>query len=87
MSGADLPAEVAQLLSQDGHHRQWFSSFFAALGSALTGNRASFEYLRDSILGFPRQVTLAAELHHAGFPAVAWHNLTFGIVAVHVATK
>ena len=57
------------------------------LGGALTGHRASFEYLRDSILGFPRQVALAGELHRAGFPAVAWHNLTFGIVAVHVATK
>jgi len=58
-----------------------------ALGGLLTGNRASFGYLRDSILGFPRQTALVAELHRAGFPAVAWHNLTFGIVAVHVATK
>ena len=58
-----------------------------SLGGLLTGNRAPFDYLRDSILGFPRQVALAAELHRAGFPAVAWHNLTLGIVAVHVATK
>lgn len=58
-----------------------------ALGRALTGDRDSFEYLRESILGFPRQVALATELHRAGFPAIAWHNLTLGIVAVHVATK
>jgi demethylmenaquinone methyltransferase/2-methoxy-6-polyprenyl-1,4-benzoquinol methylase len=53
----------------------------------LTGNRASFEYLRDSILGFPGQVALAGELHKAGFGEVTWRNLTFGIVAVHVAVK
>lgn len=58
-----------------------------ALGGLLTGDRASFEYLRDSILGFPRQTELAAELARAGFRSVVWRNLTFGIVAVHVATK
>ncbi len=57
------------------------------LGGLLTGKRASFEYLRDSILGFPGQVALAGELHKAGFGEVTWRNLTFGIVAVHVAIK
>jgi demethylmenaquinone methyltransferase/2-methoxy-6-polyprenyl-1,4-benzoquinol methylase len=57
------------------------------LGGLLTGNRASFEYLRDSILGFPRQTELAGELARAGFRSVVWRNLTLGIVAVHVATK
>lgn len=57
------------------------------LGGMLTGNRASFEYLRDSILGFPSQVALAGELHKAGFGEVTWRNLTGGIVAVHVAVK
>lgn len=57
------------------------------LGGMLTGKRASFEYLRDSILGFPGQVALAGELHKAGFREVTWRNLTFGIVAVHVAIK
>lgn len=58
-----------------------------ALGGMLTGNKASFEYLRDSILGFPGQVALAGELHKAGFGEVTWRNLTGGIVAVHVAVK
>ncbi|MRR11878.1 bifunctional demethylmenaquinone methyltransferase/2-methoxy-6-polyprenyl-1,4-benzoquinol methylase UbiE [bacterium] len=57
------------------------------LGGLLTGNKASFEYLRDSILGFPGQVALAGELHKAGFGEVTWRNLTGGIVAVHVAVK
>ena len=57
------------------------------LGGRLTGDRESFQYLNDSILQFPGQVALAGELHKAGFAEVNWHNLTFGIVAVHVATK
>jgi len=57
------------------------------LGEKLTGDRASFEYLNESILSFPGQVALAGELHKAGFSEVTWRNLTFGIVAVHVAVK
>lgn len=58
-----------------------------ALGSLLSGgDRESFQYLNDSILRFPNQQSLAAELRAAGFSAIDWHNLTFGIVAVHVAT-
>lgn len=57
------------------------------LGGALTGDRAGFDYLNESIRAFPPQLALAAELHKAGFSAVEWHDLTFGIVAVHVAVK
>ena len=57
------------------------------LGGRLTGDRESFQYLNDSILQFPGQVALAGELHRAGFGEVLWRNLTFGIVAVHVAVK
>jgi len=58
-----------------------------ALGGWLTGERSAFEYLNQSIESFPGQVALAGELHKAGFSEVTWHNLTFGIVAVHVAVK
>jgi len=57
------------------------------LGSLLSGgDRASFQYLNDSILRFPNQPALAAELRAAGFDVVDWNNVSFGIVAVHVAT-
>ncbi len=58
-----------------------------ALGGKLTGDRPAFEYLNKSIEAFPGQVALAGELHKAGFGEVTWRNLTFGIVAVHVAVK
>jgi len=55
------------------------------LGGLLTRDRASFQYLNDSIRAFPPQDALADELSAAGFGRVTWHNLTFGIVAVHLA--
>ena len=69
---------------------RWFYHLYLrvvipGLGGLLTGDRPSFQYLNDSIRAFPAQPVLAAELHAAGFKRVAWHNLTFGIVAVHVA--
>ncbi len=57
------------------------------IGGRLSGDRESFQYLNDSILRFPDQPTLAAELRQAGFTAISWENLTGGIVAIHTAVK
>jgi len=57
------------------------------IGGALTGDRAGFVYLNDSIRQFPRQEALAAELRDAGFSAISWTDLTGGIVALHTAVK
>jgi demethylmenaquinone methyltransferase/2-methoxy-6-polyprenyl-1,4-benzoquinol methylase len=57
------------------------------IGALLAGDRESFTYLNRSIRTFPAQAALAAELRAAGFKTVSWRNLTFGIVAVHVAVK
>jgi demethylmenaquinone methyltransferase/2-methoxy-6-polyprenyl-1,4-benzoquinol methylase len=58
-----------------------------AIGGVLTGDRAGFVYLNDSIRQFPSQPQLAAELREAGFSAIAWKDLTGGIVALHTAVK
>ncbi|PKQ29961.1 MAG: bifunctional demethylmenaquinone methyltransferase/2-methoxy-6-polyprenyl-1,4-benzoquinol methylase UbiE [Actinobacteria bacterium HGW-Actinobacteria-10] len=58
------------------------------LGGTLSGgDRESFQYLNDSILRFPAQPELSAELRRAGFGAIDWMNLTGGIVAIHTAVK
>jgi demethylmenaquinone methyltransferase/2-methoxy-6-polyprenyl-1,4-benzoquinol methylase len=57
------------------------------LGALVAGDRASYEYLNESILRFPDQEHLAAELRAAGFAEVSWRNLSGGIVAVHRAMK
>ena len=58
-----------------------------ALGGMVSGDRDAYQYLNDSIRQFPAQEQLAEELREAGFSDVTFHDLTFGIVTVHVATK
>jgi len=70
-----------------GLYHFYLRTIIPAIGGLLTGDRSSFDYLNASILGFPGQVALVGELHKSGFSEVTWHNLTFGIVAVHVAVK
>lgn len=57
------------------------------LGALLAGDRASYQYLNDSIMQFPGAESLAAELREAGFSAVRWIPMLFGAVNLHVATK
>jgi demethylmenaquinone methyltransferase/2-methoxy-6-polyprenyl-1,4-benzoquinol methylase len=55
--------------------------------AGYSGDRAGFVYLNDSIRQFPSQPQLASELRGAGFSAIAWKDLTGGIVALHTAIK
>lgn len=57
------------------------------IGGLLTGDRASFVYLNESIRAFPNQGALANELRKAGFSAISWEDRTGGVVAIHVAVK
>lgn len=55
------------------------------LGGLVSGDRASYRYLNDTIRSFPDQASLAEELRAAGFSQVSWRDLSGGIVAVHTA--
>ena len=71
---------------------RWLYHFYLGnilpiIGAVIAGDRASFVYLAKSIRAFPDQRSLATELSETGFSHVAWHNLTGGIVAIHVASK
>jgi len=66
----------------------WYlAHFIPVIGRVLTGEGESYKYLADSIRAFPGQEALAAMLSEAGFERVEYRNLTFGVVAVHVAVK
>ena len=58
-----------------------------ALGRAVTGDRASYQYLVESIRRFPEQDSFAAMIRAAGFEQVAWRNLTMGVAALHSGWK
>jgi len=53
------------------------------LGQFVARDRASYQYLVESIRRFPDQESLAAEMRAAGFEQVAVQNLSGGIAAIH----
>ncbi len=57
------------------------------LGAAIAGDRASYQYLVDSIRRFPDQAHFAGMIEAAGFERVAWRDLSMGIAALHSAWK
>lgn len=54
-----------------------------ALGGLVAGDRASYQYLVESIRRFPDQETLAAMMRQAGFARVTYTNYTAGVCALH----
>ena len=58
-----------------------------AMGQAIAGDRASYQYLVESIRKFPDQEAFAGMIRAAGFEQVAWRNLTMGVAALHSGWK
>jgi demethylmenaquinone methyltransferase/2-methoxy-6-polyprenyl-1,4-benzoquinol methylase len=58
-----------------------------AMGQAVTGDRASYQYLVESIRKFPDQESFAAMIRKAGFAQVSYRNLTLGVAALHSGWK
>jgi demethylmenaquinone methyltransferase/2-methoxy-6-polyprenyl-1,4-benzoquinol methylase len=57
------------------------------IAGSVTGDRAAYVYLNETIEQFPGRAALADELRAAGFTAVQSFGMTFGIVALHEASK
>lgn len=55
-----------------------------ALGRLVAGDEDSYRYLAESIRMHPDQETLLAMMRAAGFERCRYHNLSGGIVALHV---
>ncbi len=53
------------------------------LGERVAGDRASYQYLVESIRRFPDQKTLAGMMSENGFQQIEWRDLTGGIAALH----
>ena len=63
----------------------WYSfSVLPRLGRVVAGDEASYRYLAESIRRHPDQGALAAMMEQAGFDRVEVHNLTAGVVALHL---
>jgi demethylmenaquinone methyltransferase/2-methoxy-6-polyprenyl-1,4-benzoquinol methylase len=67
----------------------WYSfTLLPWIGTKVSGDRTGvYDYLPASIRAFPDQDGLARLMRDVGFARVEYHNLTGGIVAIHVADK
>ncbi len=57
------------------------------LGERVAGDKASYQYLVESIRRFPKQETFASMIRSAGFERVSYRNLSGGIAAIHSGWK
>lgn len=62
-------------------------SVLPAIGQAVTGDRAAYQYLVESIRRFPPQQELISHLRRAGLERARVRNLSGGIAAIHAAWR
>jgi 2-methoxy-6-polyprenyl-1,4-benzoquinol methylase len=66
----------------------WYSfNIIPAIGEVVANDRASYQYLVESIRQFPDQETFKKMIQDAGFKHAKYTSLTFGVVAVHSGIK
>jgi demethylmenaquinone methyltransferase/2-methoxy-6-polyprenyl-1,4-benzoquinol methylase len=66
----------------------WYSfKVLPRIGQLVAGDADSYRYLAESIRMHPDQDALKALMKQAGFGHVDCHNMTGGIVALHVGIK
>lgn len=66
----------------------WYSfNVLPKMGALFAEDSASYQYLAESIRMHPNQVDLQAMIEEAGFEDCCFHNLSGGIVALHLAYK
>lgn len=58
-----------------------------AVSRLVSSNAEAYDYLGESIAAWPEQTVLSGWLRDAGYHAVAYRNLTLGIVALHRGIK
>ena len=95
--------EMRRVLRPDGRlfvlefsqPRSWFRPFYffylrrilPMIAGIVTGDRAAYVYLNNTISEFPDRAALAAEIARAGFSEVKARPMTFGVVALHEAKR
>ncbi|MCS7312178.1 MAG: bifunctional demethylmenaquinone methyltransferase/2-methoxy-6-polyprenyl-1,4-benzoquinol methylase UbiE [Acidobacteria bacterium] len=65
----------------------YLNRLLPVLGGWLTGHRAPYEYLRQSIQAFPHYEALQAWIAQAGFQPMALRPLTGGVATLYLARK
>jgi demethylmenaquinone methyltransferase/2-methoxy-6-polyprenyl-1,4-benzoquinol methylase len=68
-------------------YEQYLSRALPAVARRLSGNAEAYDYLAESIKDWPAQRELADLVTAAGWGGVRWLNLSFGVVALHLARR
>jgi demethylmenaquinone methyltransferase / 2-methoxy-6-polyprenyl-1,4-benzoquinol methylase len=68
-------------------YRRYLTGVLPAIARRVARNPVAYEYLAESITDWPTQRELAAVIRSAGWSAVKWRNISFGVVAIHVGRK
>lgn len=70
-------------------YKRWSFGAIPLIGQIVAGDRASYQYLVESIEKFPRQEEFRDMIEAAGFvvPGKGWEDLTGGIAAIHKGIK
>lgn len=71
----------------DAIYQRYLAAALPAVARRLSPNAGAYAYLAESIRNWPAQAELAGRIRAAGWSAVRWRNLTFGVVAVHVGRR
>ena len=86
--GKLLVLEFSKVVQPLAKPYDWYSfKVLPRLGRLVAGDDASYRYLAESIRMHPSQEELKALMKKSGFGHVDYHNLTGGVVALHVAIK
>ncbi len=73
--------------SFNGLYRFYNNRVLPVVARTVSSNADAYDYLNESIKDWPDQSTLSAWIRDAGWTEVAHRDLSFGIVALHRATK
>ncbi len=68
-------------------YRLYFNRIMPPIAGLLSGDRAAYRYLPNSLTGFPGADALSQMLRDAGFRDARYRRLGGGAVALHVAEK
>jgi demethylmenaquinone methyltransferase / 2-methoxy-6-polyprenyl-1,4-benzoquinol methylase len=71
----------------DAVYGEYLSRALPAVARRLSGNGEAYDYLAESIRDWPAQQELADKITAAGWGGVRWLNLSFGVVALHLARR
>ena len=65
----------------------YFRHILPLVGGLISGNRAAYRYLPESVYAFPRPEAFCAMMERAGFHNVRHRNFTFGLCRLFIGEK